>query len=145
MTRANTLKAIPMVILTSVDGTTLRKCRPNNSPSLGRKSMGTRSMMFIRSTQTKMVRPSGAIILFSWWNMLLTLSSTNSTTISTMFCRPPGTPVVGFFATLRKKNKNRKPRTTEKPSVSTLTAQKPIAAASSALWAKPRWPSGCNP
>jgi hypothetical protein len=69
--------------------------------------------------------------------MLSVVSSMNSTSISTAFCNPPGTPAVADTAALRNKNVKTRPSPMDHAMESTLIDQKPMAAASSALWAIP--------
>ena len=56
-------------------------------------------MAFIRNTQTKIVRASGARKLRSRWKTSFTVLSMKSTSISTNACHLPGTPGVALCAT----------------------------------------------
>ncbi len=93
-----------------------------------------------------MVSASGATRGFLPLKEPRTESSMKSTIHSTKFCAPLGTPEVTDLATLRNNQRNSTPSSSEKPSVSTLIAQKPISLACSAVCAKPQWvpplPSG---
>ncbi|MNH35513.1 hypothetical protein D3C79_962050 [compost metagenome] len=93
---------------------------------VGNRSIGSKSIMFIRNTQTNTVSASGAITLLLPWYMSRTLLSTNPTTNSTAVCSLPGTPLVAFLATLRKITRKSAPRTTEKNIESMLIDQNPV-------------------
>ena len=113
---------MPKVMLTSVVGTTFMYSIPIDAPSSGIQSTGIRSMKFIRNTQTKMVRASGAIRLLFPWKVSLTLPSTKSTTISTNACSLPGVPADAFLAALPNTHANISPRKTDQNIESTLIA-----------------------
>ena len=89
---------MPNVMLTSVDGTTFMYGIPTAPAAIGIQSTGIRSMRFMRKTQTKIVRPNGAISRLLPWNVSLTLLSTNSTMISTSAWNLLGLPDELFLA-----------------------------------------------
>ena len=93
-----------------------------DAAAIGIQSTGIRSIRFIRNTQTKIVRPSGAISRLLPWNVSLTLESTKSTIISTASWVLLGTPDVAFFATRPKIQMNNRPRNTDQNIESTLIA-----------------------
>jgi hypothetical protein len=84
----------------------------------------------------KMVRARGATMGLRAVKEPLTLESTNSTTHSTKFWSPEGTPAAEFLVARLNKKRNRAPSSMEKPMVSTLMAQKPMSLASWAEWAR---------
>jgi len=120
-------------ILGLVDDATFMGPTPTRPANAGNQSTGIRSIRFIRKIQMKIVSASGPTRGFLPLKEPRTLSSMNSTTHSTKFCQPPGTPAVAVLAALRNPHRNRAPRPTENSMLSTLMAQKPISAASAPL------------
>src|SRR5210317_1363750 len=120
MIRKKTAIDMPNVMLTSVDGTTFIYGMPTAAEAIGIQSTGMRSMRFIRNTQTKIVRPSGAIRLLLPWNVSLTLESTNSTIISTSAWNFVGLPAELFLATRQNRKQNNRPNDTDQNIESTL-------------------------
>ena len=92
-----------------------------------------------------MVSAMGAIRLFWWLKMLRVVSSMKSTSISTKFCSPPGTPAVALLDALRNNQAKISARPMDQPMESTLIDQKPMACASAAECANPQLPSGSWP
>ena len=92
-------------------------------------------------THTKIVSDSGAIRLFLSWNPSRTKPSTSSTTLSTPACSLPGRPVEMFFATLRNRQQNTRPRMTRKghrvdvdrPEIAGAVVPDPLAVAAAHL------------
>ena len=89
---------MPNVTFTSVDGTTFIYGMPMVPAANGIQSTGIRSMRFIRKTQTKIVRPNGAMSRLLPWKVSLTLPSTNPTMISTAAWNLLGFPDELFLA-----------------------------------------------
>src|SRR2546422_833306 len=132
---------MPKVAFGSVEGTTLKWPMPSLAASMGTQSIGSKSMKFIRKIQMNTVNASGATILFLEEKEPRTLLSMNSIIHSTKFCKPLGTPSVGRFATRLKKKRKTAPSRKDIRKVSTLSAQKPISLASSAVCAQCKLPS----
>src|SRR5210317_441070 len=122
MIRKKTAIDMPNVMLTSVDGTTFIYGMPTAADAIGIQSTGTRSMRFIRNTQTKIVRPSGAMRLLLPWKVSLTELSTNSTMISTNAWNLVGLPAELFLATRQNVKQKISPRSTDQNIESTLIA-----------------------
>jgi hypothetical protein len=99
----------------------------------------------MKKTHTKMVSAIGAIHSFLWKKMLPTMSSMNSTIISTPFCSAPGIPAVARRAARPNNQTNSTPSAIAHTIESTLIAQKPISRACSEFAAKPQLPSGMRP
>ena len=59
-----TVSAMAMVMFGSVEGTTFIWETPNSTASYGIKSTGTRSIKFLKNTQTKIVIAQGAMRSF---------------------------------------------------------------------------------
>ena len=79
-------------------------------------------MRFIKNTQTKTVRASGAISRLLPWNVSLTELSTISTTISIAAWNFVGFSVDDFRATRQKRNVKVTPRNSDQNIESTLIA-----------------------
>src|SRR3970040_2904793 len=134
--------AMPKVALGSVEGTTLKNGTPSRPSRPGTQSMGIKSIRFMQNTQKNMVSANGATMLFLAEKEPRTLLSTNSMAHSQNFCRPLGAPETMLVATRRNRNMITAPNSSDMMKVSRLSAQNPMALASSALCAMPQVPSG---
>ena len=106
MIKIKTAIDMPNVVLGSAVGTDRKWLTPNNDNTVGNRSTGSKSIKFIKNTQTKIVSAKGAINWLTPWKDSFTVLSTNSTRISTKFWILPGTPLLTVAATQRNKIKN---------------------------------------
>ena len=110
--------AMDKVTLTSADGTTLKYGIPNDLANSGIKSIGNKSIKFMKKIHMNTVNESGAINLLFCLKILVTVPWTNSKIISRKHWSLVGTPLVVFFEAYLNKIKNKKPRITVNPSES---------------------------
>src|SRR5690348_7565942 len=112
------------VMFGSDDGRMRRCSMPSASAAPGRPSTGSKSMMFMNSTQKNTSSAIGATNLDFWWKASLTWPSTNSVQTSTKFCQPLGTPLLARRAIGQNRNTNTRPNSTEKNIESMFSTQK---------------------
>ena len=118
--RQNTPTAMDKVMFASADGTTLKYGTPIAFAISGKRSIGKRSIRFMRKIHINTVKDRGAISLLLRLKIPVTELWTNSKISSTKHCNLFGTPLVVFLAAYLNSKRKTMPKTAVIPIESRL-------------------------